>query len=432
MSELIFEWGANLIETFIIIDFMTKYLGCKFDDNRKTVGFICGWFAAFTELCIVNHITAFEGFASVIPIVIYLMYAVFCLNGDVFLKLWISVFTQIIVMVIAVLTNLFVCNIIGYDPNAMISVFNSIRVISVIITKIILFYVTRIILRNKYKNPLDKHFWVLLLLIPAISLISVSALMLAVLDHEEIRTYILLGVGCIVIANGVTYYFFTVLNKEHETKLKIKFLEQENANAKKNIEQADVFVQQMKSVRHDVKNQLLIIYNNINSGKYEEAKEYIRNLTQNHLPNIQSYINTGNNAFDAIVNSKIAICNQKNIYIIVKVMKDSLNGFDAIDTGVLFGNLLDNAIEAADKTSGRRIIVDIQHQSAYLSILIRNSINESVLEKNPQLNTSKNDTELHGIGTKNIGLIVKKYDGMLQYFEENQEFCCHILVNTNK
>ncbi len=432
MSKLIFEWGVNLIETFIIIDFATRYLGCKFTDNRRIVGFLCGWFAAFSELCIINHITAYEGFASVIPVAIYFIYAVLCLRGSIFLKLWASVLIQVIVMAIAVLTNLFVCNIIGYDPNAMISVFNSIRVISVIITKIILFYVTRIILRNKYKNPLDKHFWILLLLIPVISLISVCALMLAALDHEEIRTYILLGMGCIVIANIVTYYFFTVLNKEHETKLKIKLLEQENENAKKNIEQANAFVQQMKSVRHDVKNQLLIIYNNIDSGKCEEAKEYIKNLTGNHLPNIQNFINTGNNAFDAIVNSKIAICNQKNIYIIVKVMKDSLNELDAVDTGVLFGNLIDNAIEAADKTQTRRITVEVQLQGAYLSILIRNSIKESVLEKNPQLNTSKSDTELHGIGTKTIDSLVKKYDGMIQYFEEKQEFGCHILLNISK
>lgn len=432
MSELIFELGINLIETFIIIDFVTRYLGSKFTDNRRIVGFLCGWFAAFTELCIINHIVVYEGFASVIPVAIYFMYAVLCLRGPVFLKLWTSVLIQVIVMAIAVLTNLFVCNIVGYDPNAMISVFNSIRVISVIITKIILFYVTRIILRNKYKNPLDKHFWILLLLITVISLISVCALMLAALDHEEIRTYMLLGIGCIVIANIVTYYFFTVLNKEHETKLKIKLLEQENANAKKNIEQADAFVQQMKSVRHDVKNQLLIIYNNIDSGKYEEAKEYIKNLTGNHLPNIQNFINTENSSFDAIVNSKIAVCNQKNIYILVKVMKNSLKDFNAVDIGVLFGNLLDNAIEAADKTQGRRITIEVQRQSAYLSILTKNSIKESVLNENPQLNTSKADTELHGIGTKSIDSIIKKYDGMIQYFEENQEFGCHILLNISK
>ncbi|MBR1970243.1 MAG: GHKL domain-containing protein [Clostridia bacterium] len=432
MVELAFELGINLLETFIAIEFVTRYLGCKYDDWKRNLGFIAVWIIAFIELSVMNHITEFESFGAYIPAVIYFVYATLFLKGSVFLKLWISVLIQILVTAIAIGTNLFVCNIIGYDPYLMITVFNSIRVISVIITKILLFYITRLILKQKYKNPLANGAWLLLIIIPIISIISLSALMLAAINHEEIKVYILTGMSCIVVANIITYYFFTMLNKDYDTKLKVKLLESQNENALKNIENIDAFVQQMKAVRHDMKNQLLIVRNYINSGKNDEAVEYINSLTDNYMPNIQEFLVTENDAFNAIVNSKIAICNQKGIYIEIKEKKSSLKDLDAVDTGVLFGNLLDNAIEAAEKTVDKRIVVEVQTRDSYLSILITNSINDSVLRDNKELATSKSDKELHGIGIKSVEAIVKKYDGMIKFYEENGEFCCHILLYIEK
>ncbi len=432
MMEFIFETGINLLETFIIFEFLTKYLGCRYNDHRKKMGFVSFWLLEFIELCIRNYVTEFESIGTYIPIVIYFIYAVFFLEGSMLMKLWMSVLIQIIVSGIAIITNLLICNVIGYNPSDMISVFNSTRIVGVIITKIILFYVTRIILKNKYKNPIDAYQWVMLVIIPTISIISLASLMKAAINHEEIKVYILIGNSCIVIANIMTYYFFTVISKEYETKLKIQLLEQQNENSKKNIENADAFIKQMRSVRHDIKNQLITIYGYIESKRINDAKKYINNLTNNYLPNMQDYINTKNVAFDAIVNSKIAICNQKKIFMIVRVMQDSLKNFDPTDVGILFGNLLDNAIEAAERTEKRRITVDVQIKGEYLSILIRNSIINSVLKTNCSLETSKRDKNFHGIGIKSVKSIVQKYDGMFQFFEEANEFCCHILLDLNK
>lgn len=432
MLETIFELGINLVETFIIVDFVTRYLGCKYQGKGKIIGFTTTWLLSFIELSIINHIVSFEGVGVFIPIIINFLYALIFLKGNIWLKLWISALIEIIMLIIAIGTNLIVCQVLGYNPNDMLTLFNATRVISVIITKIILFYVSRMILRQRYKNPIDNQAWFMLILIPIISVISLSALMLAAMNYEEISGYILCGMSGILLANIITYYFFSTLNKDYETKLEIKLLRQNNENAKKNIENADAFVKQMKSVRHDMRNQLLIILNYINNEKYNEAKNYINNLTDSYLPTIKNFINTDNEAFNAIVNSKIAICSQKNIYIEIKEMKNALKDFDAIDTGALFGNLLDNAIEAAQNTESRRITLDVNQKGRYLSILVTNSIETSVLEHNAELETSKSDKTLHGIGIKTIKALVEKYNGMIQFFEENGEFCCHIMLYNGK
>lgn len=432
MREIIFELGINAAETLIIIDFMTRYLGCKYHDKRRVIGFAAAWAVSFAELSAMNHHVPFEGIGVFIPIAINFVYALLFLNGTVFLKLWISALIEIIMLTIAVGTNLIVCRIFKYDPNDMLTVFNSTRVISVIITKLILFYTTRVLLRNKYKNPIDAQDWIMLILIPLISVVSLSALMLAAMRRADITGYVLCGMSGILLADIVTYYLFSTLNRNYETKLKIRLLEQSSENAVKNLENAEAFVQQMKSARHDIQNQLLIISDYLNREKYEQAKSHIDNLTNSYLPNIQDFINSDNEAFNAVVNSKIAVCGSKDIYIGITEMKGALRDFNAVDTGILFGNLLDNAIEAAEKTTSGRISVDVGVKGSYLSVLVTNSINGTVLESNAELQTTKGDKAMHGIGIESINAIVKKYDGMIQFFEENKEFCCHILLDRDQ
>ena len=429
MARIIFELGVNLIETLIIVDFLTRYLGIKYRDRRGVIGFFGAWLAFFVEVSITNHFVSFEGVGSLIHLAVFFIYALLFLKGSILLKLWICALIEIINMIIGLGTALIACSIMKCDPNDIFTVFNSTRIIAVIITKVILFYTCKIILRYKYRNPLDNQSWIMLILIPIISVISLSALMFAAMAYEEISGYILCGMSGILLANIITYYFFTRLNKDYETKLRIKLLEQDNENARKNIENADAFVRQMKSAEHDMKNQLLIIYNYIDSGKYTDAKDYIQSLTNDYLPEVQNFISSSNDAFSAIVNSKIVICNRKRIYIEIKEKKDALKTLNAVDTGILFGNLLDNAIEAAKKTDNRRITVDVQTNGNYLSILVTNSIDKSVLSDNEKLETSKQNKELHGIGIKSIKAVVKKYDGMIQFFEESGEFCCHILLD---
>lgn len=432
MIEFIFETGINLIETFISVDFITKYLGPKYKNRLRSISFIIVWMVLFAELTIINRITEFETFASYIPMIILTCYALLCLCGNKILKIWISILTHLIVIFTSIMTNILLCNIIGYDPYKMITVFNSTRVMGVIIAKIMQFYITRLILRNKYKNPISNYRWVAIIAIPVISVISLCALMKAALINNGISPYILTGMICIILANIMTYYFFTVMNKEYENTIKAKLLEQQNETLKKSIADKDAFVKEMKTVRHDIKNQLLTIMKYADEGKNEDIKEYVSVLTNNYLPNILNYINTNNAAFDAVINSKIAVCSQRNIFMEVNIKQNTDIFILPSEIAVLFGNLLDNAIEAAKDTDEKRITIDIQKNASYLIIFVSNSIKSSVLKDNKNLETSKPDKELHGIGIKSIKNIVEKHNGMIQFYEEENEFCCHIMIDTTE
>ena len=432
MSRILFEAFINLLETLIMTDFITKYLGTKYSGRRKNACFIICWLIAFLHMCIMNRMVRIEVTGAFVQVLIYFVYAFLCLNGSVGIKLWISFIVYLMAYSIAIVTNLVICHIIGYDSADMISVFNTTRIVSVIITKIIFFYVTRIVLRNKYKYPLDKHKWLMLIFVPTISLISMGALMGVTLHDTDVKLNILIGMLSIVVADIVTYRFFIVMNKEYENAVRAESLKMQNEVLKRNISDNEMFVQEMRTVRHDIKNQLLTIVQYVDEHKYDSIKEYINDLTNNYMPVVLNYIKTGNTAFDAVVNAKITVCNQKNIFIKVLVKQGTNIDIPPTETAVLFGNLLDNAIEAAADTAEKRITVDISNRGSYLIIFVGNSIKSSVLGSNVNLETSKKDKDLHGIGIKSVKNIVNRHNGMISFYEENNEFCCHIMLETTK
>ena len=146
------------------------------------------------------------------------------------------------------------------------------------------------------------------------------------------------------------------------------------------------------------------------------------------MPSSREFVSTENIAFDAIVNTKLAVCDQKMIFMKIKIMSGVIDSFDSIDTGILFGNLIDNAIEAAEQSEAKRISLTVQAKGEYLSVLISNTVKSPVLENNKSFESTKNDVELHGIGLKSVRGIVEKYDGMIDFYEKSGEFYCNVLL----
>ena len=134
---------------------------------------------------------------------------------------------------------------------------------------------------------------------------------------------------------------------------------------------------------------------------------------------------TDDDVFNVIINTRLEICRLKKILPMVRVDANAIKEIDSEDVMILFGNLFDNAIEAAEKTEEKIIILNVQIQGDYISIYMENSFNGEV---NKNMKTSKANKTEHGFGMKNITQIVRKYDGMIKCFPDRKMFCCDILL----
>lgn len=182
-----------------------------------------------------------------------------------------------------------------------------------------------------------------------------------------------------------------------------------------------------RRLKHDMKNHIMVLVSYLNNNEIESAKEYLSVVLDN-LNKVYSYIHTGNEIMNYIINTKLLYASKNGIQFHVEIENLPFRQMGSVDFSALLGNALDNAIEACLHEKEKFISIVIKKKRGYDTILIKNKIEKSVLDENPELATSKEDKGNHGIGLGQIRLLTEKYDGLLDIYEENGMFCVNIMI----
>ncbi len=134
---------------------------------------------------------------------------------------------------------------------------------------------------------------------------------------------------------------------------------------------------------------------------------------------------------DVILTEKGLRCNGKGIKLTCVADGSAISFLSEADTYSLFGNLLDNAIDAVlkiDDEETRTIDLQIAKKGKFISVSAKNPyVGEVSLAENGLPITDKADKDYHGFGVKSIAFIVKKYDGELSVSLEDGVFSLNIL-----
>jgi len=175
---------------------------------------------------------------------------------------------------------------------------------------------------------------------------------------------------------------------------------------------------------HDTKNQLFAVSIAITNNEIEKAKSRIDELCKNVFGASNS-IKTGNDALDALLNTKYHNIEQSNINFIHNVFINAKNQIDDIDLCIIVGNALDNAIEACSKikTTGKKDIeLKMIQVGDHLTIELTNPTSTVAEIIDGKIATGKKDTGLHGFGLQSIEELVNKYNGNLTISQKEGRF----------
>ena len=109
----------------------------------------------------------------------------------------------------------------------------------------------------------------------------------------------------------------------------------------------------------------------------------------------------------------------------------NLRDVEDMDLVTILGNLLDNAIEAAEKSQEKNVYLETSLRNAYRVILIQNS-SLPPRESYGRLLSSKPDQSMHGFGLKSVAKCLKKYHGDLHwdYDEDDHLFTMTVMIDT--
>lgn len=172
---------------------------------------------------------------------------------------------------------------------------------------------------------------------------------------------------------------------------------------------------------HDLKNQIKIIQ----SLKPGEQSKYLSEL--NELVDIYgSSAKTGNEILDVILNEKSLVCTNKKINFTYICDGEAVKLLEPEDLTPLFGNLIDNAIEASQDEENRFIKLTAMNRKGFLCIHIENYCSKDIKFRDGLPLTTKEDKSLHGFGTKSITYIAKKYNGQYKFVHRDNIFSVNI------
>ena len=426
-SKLAFELTTCIIYTYLTINKILCY-------NIKTITHqIMFWL-------IILPITIFSMFPeSILHILIFLCVGIFLIAYMRLIFFNIKYKTLFFVFLIMFCLNISATSILSLliniiDQNSNIEVLiNFLFTISIIIVLLNTYksnFLSRICDKTKFISNKSKLFTLVSSIISATLtfLVAENDFILdnyylnAIIKLLIVLSVIIAGILCpMLIITSITNTYFKDLNQYYVMQIKLQ------ANHYKKIADSNF---ELRRFRHDYKNMKICIKKYLDDGYISKAKEML-DFCDKSLYNSTKLItkfDTGNSIIDALLTEKQEKASSINTNIVFEGVL-STKKITPTDLCVLFGNLIDNAIEACEKickNTEKEILIKSNINCGFLFLTIKNPIEHNIEIHNNIVKTSKEDYINHGFGLYSINRIIEKYDGELNMYCKDNHFITKI------
>lgn len=436
MFNYVFEITVNLLQSIYFVGFFLLFLGGKFSTRKNIILlsiFIALNFAFLTYFTYNQpNIVMLDMF---IGIILYEIYCITCLKGELAIKL---ILPFIVSLINTIISYGFVYSssiISGVTFEELITKSSLFRYLFVILANLTTMVVLFIMWRTKAKAYSLKKvsnviaFVAIPLLAMMILYITMYVMILTNFQSNIIILLSIISVSMIVIA-GIVWFIIARINKDNEIKTKLLLSEQKANLYKQNIISSNSQIETIKLLKHDMKNNISCIDALIEEENYDEAHNICHSLT-NKYTSIGTIVNTENYLLNAVLNVEIEKAKSYGIPVKLSITNDLKMFKNSSDIISLIGNILDNAISylSKNKVKNNEINFSTGYEGSYSVIKCRNNILDSVLFNNPSLKTDKKDKDNHGKGITIINSIAHKYNGDVIIKERNKEFIITVILD---
>lgn len=309
------------------------------------------------------------------------------------------------------------------------------RLISCLIIKAVDVFIFILLYKMLYKTDknIRNRYWVLFSIVVFVFL-AISTVFLQIYPNayqNSKNTVLYTSLAVLFFAMSlIIIYFFTELSKSFRRDSKLFLLENNFNTLQEQIAVQQQNNEEVRKLRHDMKNHLANIRSLIDNGEITDAITLLDKAAENVNLVRNEVINTGNSFVDAILLTKTALCREKNIDFTYSVQPLSEINIDVVDLSSLLSNMLDNAIESAVQAAESYVRLTIMKYNAYYTICVENSYKgkEFINESAGTLISTKSDRALHGYGTQIIADISRKYDGSYSWETQENKFVSIVLI----
>ena len=242
------------------------------------------------------------------------------------------------------------------------------------------------------------------------------------------RTEMIILIISILGINFAIIFLYDTLYLSFSAKTEKILLEQQNNAYAKQLDIMQQSLDSLQTVRHDIKNHMIVLKNLNSAEGYTKFDEYVDKIISS-VDGRTLHSNSENVALDSILNYKLQEVSNMDVKLQVDVSIPQKINISSYDMTVILGNLIDNAIAALKKCNSEKLlIVKIGYSKGNIFIAVTNTYNGEIKEKNGTLLTSKDDEQNHGIGLKNMREAVNRNNGHMQINYDNKEFKVNIIL----
>lgn len=429
MIWTIAELAAIFAEAFLIARLMVCYFGYRFEGHAFMKSTLL-----FTVIFIIDCIGTFLWQSEYVFIFGFIastfLFSLYFLKGSLFEKLLISAASYTLIY----LVNLPILSIISIISEMTITELtvaqNASRIACLFCTKLLYFVATQCVLWLRRKGPYQFRLneWIIVIAAFVVTLIIGFAMYMITLQNTVTDFGCLLITLLLSMLDIVIFVFTQKMNVSRQNETKRELLQLQLNQQQIEIQHLDEQYKEFAIQRHDYQNKINCLYTLLEQDKYSDAKKYAQKLVESDFGNIYPHIQSSSSVLNSVINAKLNKAAQENINTSCRIVVFIPQHME-YDMSILLSNLLDNAIEACVKnTIPSEIVLTLTETAGYYRIVVKNTIQQSILKYNRNLESDKQEKVQHGWGLRSVRGIAEKYKGATDIYEKNGQFIVSVIL----
>lgn len=416
-----------LVEAVMFFMLFEAFLSRR--EKLKTWHYIVGMIALAGMISICNRVFSYT-FLNILGLVLSAFLLSFLYRGEFGFRLIASVSGILISGVLEILVMYLITVI--FDISVSEAIYDQeYRLLGIIASKISgLACCNAIRIQSSVKKLSQSNtYWLLFFLLFLSSLLTISLLFIMSYEINDER-YNSIAVLCamgLLFSTFFALYIYERIVKQSEAIRSQEQYEQHLRSQLKHLDDIIAGQNELRRFKHDLSNQLAVVRGYFERQDNEAGERYLDELDQRFLKG-HAVVDTGNTALDAIISTKQALAESKGIVFQMTIQIAEHFPIEPVDACMIFGNALDNAIEACERLDSgeKHITLTLIQQDETLFCKI---VNSAPPGQHHDLQTSKRDKDAHGLGLLNIKDALARYDSGAVIEWENGIFSLSFLID---
>lgn len=227
--------------------------------------------------------------------------------------------------------------------------------------------------------------------------------------QSAVTAVILLGVNVLV------FYIYIKLADDLQLRRMTSVYEQQLDLCERHQQERELSILQLRDVRHNMKNNLVSILAYAENGDNEKIIRFVNEIMEEGGIKTSTVTNSGNIVIDSLIGYWYVEAKKVGIDFSVNLNIPMEMPFRGADICLILGNLLENAVEAAQKAEGKKYIrLHMKYDKNNLLLFVENNYKGVLIKtKDKRLKSTKTDAGNHGVGLSSVYRIAAKYHGVV-------------------